>query len=202
MQTPSSFAKVIDCDGLVFYDREFFGREASDLCLAHLMSEVPWSQDSIKIFGRIVLQPRLTCWMGDPGAVYKYSGLLMEPKPWSPTVLTIKNQVESALDVAFNSALLNFYRDGSDSMGWHRDNEKELGPQPIIASASFGCERIFEFRRYRVKGEKVRLKLASGSLLVMTGKLQEFWEHSIPKAGKLTERGPRVNITFRNVILK
>lgn len=203
MKIPAEFVRVMKADGYADYSHEFFERSESDRLLAALITEVPWSQDSIKMFGKSVLQPRLTCWMGDYGASYKYSGLLMQPRSWSPIVNQIKVRVEEMLDLSFNSALLNYYRDGMDSMGWHRDNEKELGHQPIIASVSFGAERSFEFRRYKAKGDKTRLQLGHGSVLVMGGDLQEFWEHSLPKAAKLKSAnlGPRVNITFRKVAI-
>ena len=204
MIDPSSFSTVIDRDGDVSYWPGFFESWEADECLQNLMNDVPWSQDSIKIFGRSMLQPRLTCWMGDPGVSYKYSGLLMAPKPWSATVVAIKTRVERVADMSFNSALLNFYRDGNDSMGWHRDNEKELGHAPVIISLSFGAERRFMLRRYKSKEQKTTLNLGHGSMLRMSGELQTFWEHSLPKVAKLSAAGtgPRVNITFRNVISK
>lgn len=203
MKIPAEFVSVMKTEGYAYYSDKFFDRSESDSFLAALMTEVPWSQDSIKMFGRRVLQPRLTCWMGDSGAAYKYSGLLMQPKSWSPIVNQIKLRVEEMLELSFNSALLNYYRHAMDSMGWHRDNEKELGHQPIIASVSFGAERCFEFRRYQTKVDKTRLQLGHGSVLVMGGDLQEFWEHCLPKVAKLKSAnlGPRVNITFRKVAI-
>jgi alkylated DNA repair dioxygenase AlkB len=203
VKNPSSFFSVIKTDGYAYYGDKFFDRSESDRLLAALITEVPWSQDAIKMFGKSVLQPRLTCWMGDSGAAYKYSGLLMQPRSWSPIVNQVKVRVEEMLELSFNGALLNYYRDGMDSMGWHRDNEKELGHQPTIASVSFGAERSFEFRRYKTKADKTRLQLGHGSVLVMGGDLQEFWEHSLPKAAKLKSAnlGPRVNITFRKVAI-
>lgn len=204
MKTDSSFIEIIHRDGRASYSEQFFASDEADHFLSSLMNDVPWSQDSIKLFGRSVLQPRLTCWMGDKGAAYKYSGLLMQPKPWSEVVAQIKTRIEAKLAVSFNSALLNYYRNGRDSMGWHRDNEKELGPEPIIASVSFGAERRFDFRRYKTKDDKISLNLGHGSVLVMAGALQEYWEHSLPKTAKLnaSNLGARINITFRRVIIK
>lgn len=197
----SSFVRLIDQDGDAWYDPCFFAAHDADTFLKELTESVPWSQDSIKIFGRTIPQPRLTCWMGDGGASYKYSGLLLEPKIWSPVVSTIKARVEQALAVSFNSALLNYYRDGQDSMGWHRDNEKELGLEPTIASVTFGAARVFAFRTYKTKDRLMKIKLQHGSLLIMSGSLQEFWEHMVPKTGKAMAQhiGARVNITFRRV---
>lgn len=202
LEVPSTFQSLIEQDGFAAYDPIFFSAIEADSLLRDLLSTVPWSQESIKVFGRSVPQPRLTCWMGDPGSSYRYSGLQMVPKSWSHAVSLIKYKIEKALNVSFNGALLNFYRDGGDSMGWHRDNEKELGSEPVIASASFGAQRSFDFRRYKSRDEKLRLQLDHGSLLLMSGTLQKHWEHRLPKISKASRSqvGPRINITFRRII--
>jgi alkylated DNA repair dioxygenase AlkB len=194
-----SFSTIFDQDGEVRYAPAFFEPGESHSILQDLLASVDWSQEPIKMFGRLVMQPRLTCWMADPGVTYKYSHHLMSPKPWIRSVLEMKQRLEDAISHRFNGALLNFYRDGSDSMGWHRDNEKELGSRPVIASVSFGAERLFELRRYSSKSDLKKIKLGHGSVLVMSGTLQDFWEHRIPKTGKLSPVGPRVNVTFRTI---
>jgi alkylated DNA repair dioxygenase AlkB len=143
------------------------------------------------------MQPRLTAWMGDSGASYRYSGLMMVPEPWSAPVLKIKLAIEKAVGFKFNSALLNYYRTGLDSMGWHRDNEPELGKEPTIASVSFGDLRVFKMRHYFNKSLSVDIELDHGDLLVMAGVMQSYWEHSLPKTRR--PKGPRINITFRSV---
>jgi alkylated DNA repair dioxygenase AlkB len=204
MICPPSFKTLISQDGLVVYDQSFFTAEDSTQLLNRLVNGVLWRQDPITIFGKTMMQPRLTCWMGDPGAIYQYSSLTLDPEPWMPEVAEIKTRLESALSVSFNSVLLNYYRDGNDSMGWHRDNEKELGQEPVIASVTFGAERRFLLRRYKTKDRQMSVQLGHGSVLVMAGTLQEFWEHSVPKTGKLSARqiGPRINLTFRHVYKK
>jgi alkylated DNA repair dioxygenase AlkB len=201
MICPPSFKALISQDGVAAYDPSFFTPDESTQLQERLIQTVPWRQDPIKIFGKSMMQPRLTCWMGDPGAIYKYSSLTLDPEPWTSEVARIKESLESALGVIFNSVLLNYYRDGNDSMGWHRDNEKELGKEPVIASVTFGAERRFLLRRHKTKDDQISLKLGHGSVLVMSGALQEFWEHSVPKTGKLSAEqiGPRINLTFRRV---
>ena len=147
------------------------------------------------MFGKEIMQPRLTCWFGDTGISYSYSGIRMESQIWNKPLLEIKSRIERVAGVRFNGALLNFYRDGKDSMGWHRDNEKELGKNPVIGSVSLGGTRTFKFRDRLTKKEIISLDLSNGSLLVMAGESQHFWEHSIPKQSGSAI--PRLNITFR-----
>jgi alkylated DNA repair dioxygenase AlkB len=164
-------------------------------CMNALIEEISWKQEPIKIFGKTVLQPRLTAWYGDAGKGYSYSGIVMTPRPWTGTLLSLKKYVEVLAGTSFNSALLNLYRDGKDSMGWHRDNEKELGVDPIIASLTLGTTRQFRFRDYKEKSRQIEVELTHGSLLLMKGATQHHWEHSLPKTAR--EVGPRINITFR-----
>jgi alkylated DNA repair dioxygenase AlkB len=147
------------------------------------------------MFGKKVMQPRLTALYGDEAISYSYSGITMEPIPWSKTLLEIKGKVEEVAEARFSHVLLNFYRDGQDSMGWHRDNEASLGPEPVIASVSFGVCRRFQFRNYVDKKEKLEIELGHGSLLLMKGACQDHWEHQIPKSKKVS--GERINLTFR-----
>jgi alkylated DNA repair dioxygenase AlkB len=159
---------------------------------------VEWEQHRIRIRGREIASPRLSAWYGDPDAHYRYSGLSLEPRPWLPVILELKSRVEAACDEPFNSVLLNLYRDGSDSMGWHSDDEPELGERPLIASLSLGATRRFRLRHRRRKDlEPVAIDLEGGSLLIMEGDTQRFWKHQVPKTKRTVE--PRINLTFRNI---
>ncbi|MDT0676729.1 alpha-ketoglutarate-dependent dioxygenase AlkB family protein [Autumnicola musiva] len=183
-------------DAEIFYFPNFFSEVDADLYLEQLLKDTPWKQDKIRIFGKEMLQPRLTALYADNGKDYKYSGLTMHPQPFSETLLKIKEAVEKVSDVRFTTCLLNLYRNGKDSMGWHADDEKELGDNPEIVSVSFGAERIFHLR-HKSKTAKFKLKLENGSLLVMKGPTQHFWKHQLPKTKK--EIGSRINLTFRRI---
>jgi len=163
--------------------------------LARLLAETPWRQDSIVLFGKPHLQPRLTAWYGD--ASYTYSGLRLDPLPWTPLLAEIRAAVERACGLRFNSVLLNYYRNERDSMGMHSDDEPELGPDPAIASLSYGASRSFVLRHKRNK-RTVKLDLHDGSLLLMSGALQSNWLHGINKSTRSI--GERLNLTFRFVV--
>jgi alkylated DNA repair dioxygenase AlkB len=166
--------------------------------LQALIAEIPWRCEKVAMWGRLVPQPRLTAWYGDPGARYAYSGVRLDPLPWTPLLADIKTRVEEAAASTFNSVLLNYYRDERDSVGFHSDDERELGERPIIASLSLGEERVFVLKHRRSRTiEPVRLRLASGSLLLMRGDTQHCWRHGIPKESRPC--GPRVNLTFRTI---
>jgi alkylated DNA repair dioxygenase AlkB len=160
--------------------------------LATLIAETAWKAERITLWGKQHLQPRLTAWQGEKA--YRYSGLILAPRPFSPLVLTLKTAVETASGASFNSVLLNYYRDGRDSMGMHSDDEPELGPAPVIASLSFGAARNFLLKHKR-SGQLLKLPLESGNLLLMSGKTQKNWLHGINK--KSATVGARVNLTFR-----
>lgn len=161
-----------------------------------IIAQTPWRQDDILIFGKRVTQPRLHAWYGDPEAVYTYSGLSNVPLAWTPVLTKIKMDVERVCGAAFNSVLLNLYRDGRDSMGMHADNEPELGATPTIASLSLGATRTFILKhRTRSDIPTCRLALESGSLLLMNGQTQSHWKHGINK--QATVVGARLNLTFR-----
>ena len=169
--------------------------------LALLTDTVAWEQRSIRLFGQLVPQPRLTAWYGDADARYAYSGLRWVPRPWLPALADLRRRVEVATGTAFNSVLLNLYRNGQDSMGWHADDEPELGPAPTIASLSLGATRRFRLRP-RPGGPAVDvpplgLDLPAGSLLLMRPPTQAHWQHALPKTARPT--GPRLNLTFRQV---
>lgn len=170
-----------------------------DELLADLIRQVPWRAERIVVWGKSHPQPRLIAWYGDPGLSYSYSGIHLDPLPWIDLLAQLKTNVESRTGCSFNSALLNYYRDNNDSMGMHSDDEPELGSRPTIASLSLGEERTFVMRhKLRKDLAPVRIKLSSGSLLVMKGKTQTFWKHAIEKERKPC--GPRVNITFRLIV--
>jgi alkylated DNA repair dioxygenase AlkB len=174
--------------------------EASEL-LAELTATITWKHEAIRLFGKEVLQPRLTAWHGDPGATYRYSGLQLSPQPWTPALQALRQQVQVATGAQFNSVLLNLYRTGQDSMGWHADDEPELGPRPVIASVSLGATRSFRLRPRDPRitpHPPISLQLSSGSLLVMRGTTQQAWLHALPKTTRVQE--PRLNLTFRQVV--
>ncbi|WP_366918614.1 alpha-ketoglutarate-dependent dioxygenase AlkB [Acaryochloris sp. IP29b_bin.148] len=185
---------MVDAD--VWFYPGSFTLAACSAIFAALQHEITWRQDSATIFGRRHLLPRLTAWYGDPGKSYRYSGIQMEPLPWTPTLRHIKAAIEPIAQVEFNSVLLNLYRHGQDSMGWHSDDEPELGSNPVIGSVSFGGCRRFLFRHKADRAiPKVELKLTNGSFLLMQGPTQHCWQHHIPKTKQPVE--PRINLTFR-----
>jgi alkylated DNA repair dioxygenase AlkB len=169
--------------------------QESDRFFTQLTETIDWRQDSITIYGRSMPQPRLTAWYGDTGKSYTYSGITMHPSPWTHTLLELKAKAEDVSGVVFNSVLLNLYRDGNDSMGWHSDDEPELGPSPVIGSLSLGGTRRFMLRHRAEKGLKHQLELTSGSFLLMQGTTQHYWQHQIPKTKRPV--APRINLTFR-----
>ena len=160
-----------------------------------LYQEIPWQQDPITVFGKTHSQPRLTALFGNEGKPYSYSNIVMQPHRWNPLLMFIKNEVEEKCNENFTTVLLNLYRDGKDSNGWHADNEKELGRDPVIASVSFGAERNFHLQHNSIPEAKIKITLGNGSLLLMRGETQHFWKHQIPKTSKIV--APRINLTFR-----
>jgi alkylated DNA repair dioxygenase AlkB len=161
---------------------------------ARLLDETAWRQESVVVYGKRHLQPRLTAWHGEAG--YTYSGLHLAPLPMTPLLAQLRSAVEAATGHRYNSVLLNYYRDGADSMGMHSDDEAELGPHPAIASLSYGVTRSFVLRHKRTK-RTLKFDLADGNLLLMAGALQQNWLHGINKTAKPT--GPRLNLTFRYI---
>lgn len=169
----------------------------ADRWLDALWTGVEWSQHHVHIAGRRIPSPRLSAWYGDPGARYAYSGETYEPLPFDPVLGEIRDSVARAVGHEFNSVLLNAYRNGSDSMGWHRDDERELGPRPVIASVSLGATRRFRLRHRDASVESVALDLPHGSLLVMDRETQANWRHAVPKTRRPV--GLRINLTFRRI---
>jgi len=182
-------------DGELYYDRFFFSNIEANKYFNLLKKEIQWRQDNIKIFGKIYPQPRLTALYANNNKSYSYSNIKMQPITFTPTLFDIKSKIEKRLNSQFTSCLLNLYRNGQDSNGWHADNEKELGLNPVIASLSLGAERIFHMKHRNYKKEKLKINLTNGSLLVMRGKTQHHWLHQIPKTRKKVEE--RINLTFR-----
>ena len=188
--------ELLPHDGSALYRPGFFNFADSDRMFRSILDETPWEARNIILFGKEVPQPRLACWYGD--LAYSYSGITLDPRPMTPTLLEIKQRCEEEASTQFNSVLVNLYRDGQDSMGLHADDEPELGSEPVIASVSFGAERNFRLRHRETK-ELQQVFLASGSLLVMSGLSQACWMHDIPKTKKFVE--PRINLTFRYINL-
>ena len=183
-------------DGQVIVYQHFFEQSESDRFFAELLSDINWQQDKIKLFGREVNLPRLTAWYGDEDKSYKYSGITMNPNPWTPILLSIKEKIEKVIKLNFNSVLANLYRNRQDYVSWHSDDEKELGKNPIIASVSFGATRRFLLRHKSNKDlETVDISLTHGSLLIMKGSTQHYWKHQVPKTAKV--KTERINLTFR-----
>ena len=181
---------------LELIDRFIEPRACAEL-FAALRAEILFEQRPIRILGRTIMQPRLTAWIGDEGTAYTYSGLLNQPAPWPPCLLELRASITRAAGAPFNSVLCNLYRDGADSMGLHADAERELGPEPVIASLSLDATRRFQVRHRKRAGDRLDLELASGSLLVMRGALQRHYRHAVPKERALT--APRINLTFRRI---
>jgi alkylated DNA repair dioxygenase AlkB len=187
-------------DADVAYYDSFFPVENSDRLLDSLINQIQWKQNTIRFYGKESPVPRLEAWYGDPGMSYSYSGIRMDPLPWTEDLLEIKKIIEPVSMTTFNSVLINFYRDGKDRVAWHSDDEKELGKKPIIGSVSFGAERKFKLRhkKYRENGLRSDIMLKHGSFLLMSGSTQSHWAHEIPRTAK--PLGPRVNLTYRKII--
>lgn len=174
----------------------FVPTDQADQFFRCLLDEVPWSTHDLILFGKKLVEPRLSAWIGDPGVSYTYSRVERTPQPWTPTLEYLRQLCADASSVDFNSVLANLYRSGDDSMGWHADDETELGPEPVIASLSFGDERRFDFR-HKTTRETVSVNLPHGSLLVMRGATQSQWKHRIAKTK--ASSAPRINLTYRHV---
>lgn len=190
--------QIIQKDGSLTYCPNFLDLGQANRFFEALLHQVQWEQYYIQLFGKKVAQPRLTAWYGETGAAYSYSGISLEPIPFSPELLYIKKGVEAFTGKTFNSVLLNLYRHNQDSMGWHSDDEKELGPSPFIASVSLGAPRMFHVKHKIDKSLKGKLFLTHGSLLCMGGVMQEFWQHAVPKSAVPCKE--RINLTFRLIM--
>ena len=174
----------------------------ADALFEALRDGLPWSHHRLRMFGREIDAPRLSCWIGDPEATYRYSGTTFSPHPWPDVLRPVLASVSRAVDVGFNSVLANLYRDGRDAMGWHSDDERELGPRPVIASLSLGATRRFLLKARQPVGEggseRVALELGHGSLLLLRGETQARYRHALPRTARPV--GPRINLTFRKIL--
>ncbi|WP_339610446.1 alpha-ketoglutarate-dependent dioxygenase AlkB [uncultured Planktosalinus sp.] len=182
-------------DADISYFPKFYAEDKATKVFNQLLKETPWQQDKITVFGKTHLQPRLTALYADNEKTYSYSNITMHPKPFSPLLKELKTDIEKQCNDAFSTVLLNLYRHGKDSNGWHSDDEKELGKNPAIASLSFGEERWFHLKHKFRPELKTKIILQHGSLLVMKGTTQHFWKHQISKTSR--EVNPRINLTFR-----
>jgi alkylated DNA repair dioxygenase AlkB len=188
---------VLPPDGCMAYCKDFLDSVAADRLFARLREEADWEQREIMMFGRSVLQPRLTAFHGDSGLAYRYSGKTLVAAAWTPALAELRDRLAERLGLCFNSVLCNLYRDGQDSMGWHSDNEPELGPRPAIASISLGGERCFQLKPRAETRKRTEIRLAHGSLLLMAGDMQRHWLHQLPKTRLGVD--PRINLTFRTI---
>lgn len=179
-------------------DPAWLSTSAADALLAALETQVPWEVHRIRLFGRLVDSPRLSCWIGDPAAAYTYSGTRFQPHPWPAALLPVRERLLDDIGVDFNSVLANRYRDGRDRMGWHSDNERELGSQPVIASLSLGGPRRFVFRHRQDASRTHALVLPHGSLLLMAGETQSLYRHALPATAKPV--AARIDLTFRSIV--
>ncbi|MDP9081985.1 MAG: alpha-ketoglutarate-dependent dioxygenase AlkB [Bacteroidota bacterium] len=202
MEQLSFFAEAGQSRGLpkelLAYHPGFVDEQAANYLLQKFITKTPWKQSTQKMWDKEYLTPRLTSWHGDIGTDYSVSGKISNPNPWTPELLMLKEKVEAVAGIHFNSVLLNYYRDGNDSVAWHSDRESVLGKNPVIASVSFGQVRSFDIRNKASHNEHYSVRLEHGSLLLMKAGLQEHWEHRIAKSAKPMKA--RVNLTFRLVI--
>ncbi|MCK8481719.1 alpha-ketoglutarate-dependent dioxygenase AlkB family protein [Psychroserpens algicola] len=183
-------------NGEYLFIPNFFNKNESDFYLKTLLEIIDWKQEEMNMYGKNIKFPRLTSWYGDNDKPYSFSGITLNPNNWIKELIDIKNKIEPKCNKEFNSVLLNLYRNGNDSISWHTDAEKELGKNPVIASVNFGATRKFQLRHKNTK-EKIEINLTHGSLLVMKGELQHFWQHQVPKTKQKV--GKRINLTFRQI---
>ncbi|MET6991835.1 alpha-ketoglutarate-dependent dioxygenase AlkB family protein [Sediminicola arcticus] len=191
----SDFHQLVLPDADVTYYPNFLDLIKADSYFEEFKNTIPWQQDDIKVFGKIYAQPRLTALYSTNGKPYSYSNITMQPHNFTKELLDIKEKIEVVSKNSFTTCLLNLYRDGKDSNGWHADNEKELGENPVIASITLGQERYFHLKHRTQKELKYKLLLEHGSLLLMKGTTQHHWLHQIPKTAKPISE--RINLTYR-----
>lgn len=179
------------------FDPHWLSLAQADELFGLLHAGIAWEVHRIRLFGRLVDSPRLSSWIGDPGSGYVYSGARFEPRPWSPELAALRDRASLVAGERFNSVLANLYRDGRDAMGWHSDDERELGARPVIASISLGAARRFVLKHRRQPELKLALELPHGSLLLMSGETQANYRHGLPRTAR--PLGPRINLTFRRI---
>jgi alkylated DNA repair dioxygenase AlkB len=210
--------KITVPQGEFLYFPQFFSPKVADRALNFLLenslghtpaqfddaiawTNIPWRLDTINMYGKQIPLPRLSSWHGDNDRPYTYSGITLQPLPWNAGLDYLRDQLLLLSGRRFNSVLLNLYRDGQDHISWHTDAEPELGKNPVIASVNFGESRRFLLRRHekeRQPLEKIEVLLTHGSVLIMQGETQHYWQHSVPKQAKVDK--PRINLTFREII--
>jgi alkylated DNA repair dioxygenase AlkB len=195
LPTPSWQVQLPDAE--LQYFQCFWDKKTADACFQELLETIPWQQDQVKVFGKTYDQPRLTSLHSNTHSTYTYSGLTLHPHPMTDLLEELLQKIKTVTNDVFNCVLLNLYRNGADSNGWHADNERELGKDPAIASISFGAPRSFRFKHRKIKTENHKIVLHHGSLLLMGGAMQEHWLHQIPKTKKPI--APRINLTFRKI---
>jgi len=183
--------------GRLRYFESFFQESEAKEVFNSLLEQTPWKQDPITVFGKTYQQPRLTAMYATNTKPYSYSGITMNPLPMTPLLETLRDKIHQVSSSTFTTVLLNLYRDGKDSNGWHADDEKELGKNPVIASLSFGAERYFHLKHRKDKNLRLKIPLKSGSLLLMEEQTQTYWLHQIAKTARPV--GPRINLTFRKI---
>ena len=182
---------------LLFYP-DWLPVELANSLMKAALENIAWECHRIKIFGREVDSPRLSCWIGDAGASYVYSQTRFEPHAWLPELQIARQRLQNEFECQFNSVLANRYRNGQDSMGWHSDDERDLGKQPVIASISLGATRRFSFKAKTAGAKAAHIELPHGSLLLMRGDTQKNYRHALAKTSKPV--GERVNLTYRNIL--
>jgi alkylated DNA repair dioxygenase AlkB len=191
----SDLDNLLPQDGSLVYIRNFLTLDEEHHYFDKLKSEINWRSDQIKMFGKIHDLPRLQAWYGDKA--YSYSGIHLHPEPWTDSLLELKEKSQLVAKSEFNSLLLNYYRSGNDHVSWHADDEAELGSKPMIASISLGNVRKFQLRHKYEKMAPLSIEVEPGSLILMSGDIQEFWNHRIAKTSK--DVGERINLTFRHI---
>ncbi len=203
-QVPDLFTELITpeqnllpYDGEVFYFGKILTAQQSEFYFHELMNGINWKNDALQIYGKTIISKRKYAWHADGPYNYAYSGVARIAETWTDTLLELREIAENNCGISFNSCLLNLYHNGGEGMAWHSDDEKLLGDNPQIASISLGAERNFAFRHKRDK-KRIDLMLSNGSLLLMKGECQKYWQHALPKSLKI--KSARINLTFRNVI--
>jgi len=198
--TPSLFREPVELlpfDGSAILCHDFISADRSGDIFGTLLRETNWEDHDVVLFGKRIAEPRLSTWHSEADITYRYSGSLRTPQPWSKLLESLRDECSAKTGAQFNAVFVNLYRDGADGVGWHADNEPCNGPEPTIASLSFGATRRFDLR-HRESRETVSAQLDAGSLLVMSGLSQRAWVHRVPQSKRIKE--PRVNLTFRNVV--
>ena len=188
-----------DCP-LLLLQKDFLSAEEATSCFTQLLNQHDWPESDYEVFGRRFSLPRQQTWHADEGIVYSYHNNLLTTRPWTPLLQSLREKVEIATGQRFNAVLVNLYRNGDDYVGWHSDDEKEMGEEPVIASLSLGAERLFSYRTYQPDPDNPRdsgqVSLPSGSLVLMQAPFQQLWEHAVLKDETTS---PRINLTFRYV---